>query len=195
MDKIDKFEDSDEAYKRRVRRGEIQKLILESVKVAGLLSIALVAPNVIGAMHKLGIISIGRQSEVVSSSTSKLAKRGLLKFNGKYYVLTSRGEKELNKFKLRDYKIARPKKWDKKWRVVIFDIPEKKRKIRTIIRVLLGSMGFYRLQDSVWVYPYECEDMIGLIKTNYSVGKDVLYLIVDKIENDRYLREEFEILD
>ena len=46
-----------------------------------------------------------------------------------------------------------------KWRVIIFDIPEKE-KMRLQISYLFKQSGLYRLQDSVWVYPYDCEDII-----------------------------------
>jgi len=184
----------EESSKRKAQHGEVQKLILETVKFAGLLSVSLVAPNVIGAMGKLDIISTKRQSEVVNSSASTLAKKGLLKFNGKFYELTAEGEKKLRELELRGYRLKRPKRWDRKWRVIIFDIPEKKRKARDRIRHLFISAGLYRLQDSVWVYPYDCEDIIGLLKTDFGVGKDVLYMIVDEIESDRHLREEFSLL-
>ncbi len=183
----------EERNQRRVKHGELQKLVLETVKLAGILSIGLVASNVLSAMSKLGFISNKRQGEIVGSSASKLTKKGLLKFNGKYYELTAEGEKKLRQLELREYKLTRPKKWDKKWRVIIFDIPEKKKKVREQIRNLFVSAGFSRLQDSVWVYPYDCEDVIGLLKTDFGVGKDILYMIVDEIENDRHLREEFEL--
>lgn len=181
----------EESNKRKVKRGEIQKLILETVKLAGILSVSLVAPNVIGAMGKLGILANKRQGEVVRSSAYKLVKKGLLKFNGKFYELTNEGEKKLRQFEFRGYKLSSTEKWDGKWRVVIFDIAEKKRGVRDQVRSILISAGFLRLQNSVWVYPYDCEDIIGLIKTDLGVGKDILYMIVDEIENDKYLREEF----
>ena len=130
----------------------------------------------------------------MSSSASKLSKKGLLRFNGKYYELTEAGEKKLRLLELQGYKLAKPKKWDKKWRVIIFDIPEKKKNVREQVRNLFISAGFSRLQDSVWVYPYDCEDIIGLLKTDFGVGKNILYMIVDEIENDKYLREEFKLL-
>lgn len=183
----------EEENRKRIRRGEIQKLILNSVKVAGILSIGLVAPQVIGAMGKLGLIPNKRQNEIVRSSTSKLVKKGLLSYTDGRYQLTQNGEKILRQWEFHDYKIKRPRKWDKKWRVIIFDIPEKKRKVRDQIRNLFVSAGFCRLQDSVWVYPYDCEDIIGLLKTDFGVGKDLLYMIVDEIENDQHLREEFNL--
>ena len=183
----------EERNKRKARKGEIQKLILESVKLAGILSISLVAPNVIKAMDKLGLISNKRQGEIVSSLASRLAKKGLLEFNGKYYELTESGERRLRQVSLRGYKLPRQKRWDKKWRVIIFDIPEKKKNTRELMRKFFRTAGLIRLQDSVWVYPYDCEDIIGLLKADFGVGKNTLYLIVDEIENDKYLREEFNL--
>lgn len=184
----------EEENKKRVRRGEIQKLILDSVKLAGMLGIGLVAPQVIGAMGKLGLIPNKRQEEIVRSSASKLTKKGLLLYKDGRYELTQDGEKKLRQWELQEYKFNRPYKWDKKWRVITFDIPEKKRKARDQIRNLFVSAGFFRLQDSVWVYPYDCEDIVGLLKTDFGVGKDLLYMIVDEIENDKHLRENFNLL-
>ena len=184
----------EQSNRKRVRRGEIQKLILESIKLAGILSIGLVAPQVVGAMAKLGLLPNKRQEEIVRSSASKLAKKGLLVYQNGRYELTEDGEKKLRYWELQGYKFHRMQKWDKKWRVIIFDIPEKKRKVRDQIRNLFISAGLYRLQDSVWVYPYDCEDIIGLLKTDFGVGKDLLYMIVDEIENDKHLRENFGLL-
>ena len=184
----------EEISRRKARRGEIQKLVLESIKLAGILSIGLVAPNVISTMSKLGIISNSRQSEVVRSSASKLAKKGLLKYENNKYLLTEEGAQKLRQWELRDYELMRQEKWDKKWRVIIFDIPERKRRVRDQIRNLFILSGMYRLQDSVWVYPYDCEDIIGLLKTDFGIGRDLLYIIADEIENDKHLRDYFSLL-
>ena len=184
----------EESNRIRVRRGEIQKLILESVKFAGILSVGLVAPQVIGTMAKLGLLPNKRQDEIVRSSASKLVKKGLLVYQNGRYELAETGKKRLRYWELQGHKLTRPLKWDKKWRVVIFDIPEKNKKARDQIRNLFISAGFYRLQDSVWVYPYDCEDIVGLLKTDFGVGKDLLYMIVDEIENDKHLREGFNLL-
>ena len=178
----------------RTKRKNLQKLILETVAVAGILSVTMIAPSVIGAMGKLGIIPKRRQSEYVSSSASKLAKRGLLLYDGKRYQMTSKGESLLRCWQFADFKLQKPKRWDGKWRVMIFDIPEKKKRVREQIRHIFDQAGLRRLQDSVWVYPYDCEDVITLLKTDFSVGKDLLYLIVDELENDKHLREEFGLI-
>lgn len=41
--------------------------------------------------------------------------------------------------------------WDRKWRIVIFDIPENKRRIRDLFRRRLKAWGFKNWQQSVWL--------------------------------------------
>jgi DNA-binding transcriptional regulator PaaX len=183
----------EEKTRERDKRTNLQRIILESVKTAGILSVGLLAPNVIGAMYKLGLIPRDRQGEYVCSSASKLTKRGLLRFNGKFYEVTKSGQKLLNRWMLSNYKLTKPTYWDGKWRMIIFDIPEKKKNVRKQVSSLFNSAGLYRLQDSVWVYPYDCEDIIGLMKTDFGIGKDVLYIIAEEIENDKHLRSEFKL--
>lgn len=108
--------------------------------------------------------------------------------------MTSIGESLFRRWQFADFQIQKPKRWDKKWRVMIFDIPEKKRKIRNDLTTLFRAAGIYRLQNSVWVYPYECEDIITLLKTDFGIGKYLLYMIVDELENDKYLRQHFGLI-
>jgi len=184
----------EEKSKKKDNREHLQKIILETVAGVGMISIALIVPSVAKAMYKLGLVPKKRQDEYVSSSASKLVKRGLLFYDGKRYCMTPTGEDLLRHWQFADFKLERPKKWDRKWRVIIFDIPEKKRNVRDHIRTLFKSAGFYLLQDSVWVYPYDCEDVLTLLKSDLGVGKDILYLIVDELENDKHLRESFGLL-
>ena len=87
--------------------------------------------------------------------------------------------------------MARPKRWDRKWRILIFDIPEYRKGLRDKIRRTLGVIGFVRLQDSVWVYPHDCEDLIAFLKADFRVGKDMLYMIVEELEGDGHLKRHF----
>lgn len=180
---------------KRIRKENLQKIILGSVSAVGILGVGLVAPNIISAMNKLGILPNPRRKEYISSSASKLVRRGLMKFENGYYQLTNDGERLLRRWELSDYKLKKPKRWDKKWRIIIYDIPEKKKgKIRRQIFDLFKNAGFYRLQGSIWVYPYDCEDIIGLLKTDFGVGKETLYIIADEIENDKYIRQYFKLV-
>ncbi|HEY4515935.1 MAG TPA: hypothetical protein VJH67_01980 [Candidatus Paceibacterota bacterium] len=180
--------------RKRNRRKNLQHVILQTIAIAGVLSVALVAPNVMGALGKLGLLPYKRQKEYIASSASKLVKRGLIFYNGKSYQLTPQGESLLRRWQFVDFRLKKPKRWDQKWRVIIFDIPEKKRKARDDLTLLFRQAGILRLQNSVWIYPYDCEDIITLLKTDFGIGKHLLYMIVDELENDKHLREEFGLV-
>ncbi len=184
----------EENTRKKEKRKNLQKFVLNTIKVAGVLGVGLLAPNVFVALDKVGILPKPREKEYITSSASKLAKRGLIKFEKGYYQLTSSGEKLLHFWELADYKIKKPKKWDKKWRVIIFDIPQKKAAVRDQVTSMFRRIGLIRLQDSVWVYPFDCEDLVTLLKTDLGVGKYILYMIVEEMEGDKHLREDFGLI-
>lgn len=184
----------EEKSKQRTRKHAIQKAILKTVATAGVLSIALAAPNALQTLRSFGFDLRKRRNESVNNSRIRLVQNGLLECNENGLLkLTSKGEAKLRQLELHDYKIKKPKRWDNKWRVLIFDIREERRATRDKIRRTLSVIGFIRLQDSVWVYPHDCEDLITLLKSDFKIGKDVLYIIADTIENDSWLRKQFNL--
>ncbi len=82
-------------------------------------------------------------------------------------------------------------RWDKRWRMVVYDIKENRRGVRVKLQELLRGFGFYKLQNSVWIYPYDCEALMILLKADFKIGTDVLYAVVEKIENDQKLKTHF----
>ncbi len=185
----------EEGSRQRTRRNQLRLMILSTIKVAGVLGLFMVAPNVLGGMAKLGLLPSGRQKDVVNRSCNRLVKQGLLVWEGKKLRVTPKGESALRTLELKHYDIQKPRRWDKKWRVLIFDIPEKQRSLRNRIRDTLRAIGFVQLQGSVWVYPYDCEDLIVLLKADFRVGRNMLYMVVDALEYDTHLRHEFELMN
>jgi len=181
--------------KKKLTRGDLSRVILETVKTTGLISVALVAPNVLVALKKSGTVDKNSvKKQAIATAKFRLIKSGFLKKDDKGYIkLTEKGEEKIRKIELANYELVIPKTWDKNWRVLIFDIPEDRRYVRQKVRNTLRAIGFYRLQDSVWVYPHDCAELVTLLKADLKVGKDLLYLVVDTIENDRTLKDYFEI--
>ena len=179
--------------KQKTRRANLQKIILAAVAGVGLMGAAVLAPNVIGALAKLGFISTRRQKEIVNVSRDRLILRGFLSYRNGALRLTQRGESMLRTFELREYRLKVPRRWDGKWRVLLFDIREGRKSLRERIQRTLRAIGFRRLQDSVWVYPHDCEDLITLLKSDFKIGKDVLYLVVDQLEYDAPLKAHFHL--
>ena len=108
--------------------------------------------------------------------------------------LTKQGELELSGYEMLEKLIRIPKKWDGKWRALIFDIREEKKYIRDRVRHTLFTFGFYRLQDSVWVFPYDCEEVLELLRTKYRIRYGAQFLLVERLSNDRCLRQHFHLI-
>lgn len=131
----------------------------------------------------------------VKTTLGRLATKGLIMFEDRgdkrYARITELGKRVLEYESLRDKALRKPKRWDGRWRVVLFDIPERRRRVRNQLRRFMQEFGFVRLQDSAWIYPYDCEDIIALAKANFRIGADALYMIVEQLERDKHLREHF----
>jgi len=116
--------------------------------------------------------------------------------NGKFKVeLTERGKRKVKEIQLDNLKIEKPASWDGKWRVVIFDIPDKyKKRARDVLREKLKELGFCQLQKSVWVIPYHCEEEIQFLCELFDITPFVNILIANNIYNDIKLRKYFKLL-
>ncbi|MEK7509668.1 MAG: hypothetical protein AAB605_03070 [Patescibacteria group bacterium] len=184
----------EEKSRKRTRNELISALILGSVWLAGGIAIVLIAPNVLGAMGKLGLTPKARQEEYVSVARRRLKKQGYLLEKDGHLHLTSKGVARLQFLALSLASIASKARWDEKWRVLIFDIPDKRSGVRARIREQLRMAGFKRLQHSVWINPYPCEEFVALLKTEFRVGKHLIYLIVDVLEYDSEWRSRFGLV-
>lgn len=51
-------------------------------------------------------------------------------------------------------------KWDGRWRLVIWDVPEKRRLARDLLRYKLKQLGFTQWQKSVWVSKVNCTEVL-----------------------------------
>ncbi len=112
----------------------------------------------------------------LAQGLKRLRENGLVDFidDEKLLVrLTDQGREKavLAKIKFDD------QKWDRKWRLVIFDIPEKRRAVRDLLRSKLKQWDFLHLQQSVWASKKDCTKALrGFIK---SVGIEDWVMVIE----------------
>ena len=99
-----------------------------------------------------------------------------------YIKITSGGKELIKNFDYDNIELSNHKKWDKKWRMIIFDVPEKKNKERRALSIKLKDLGFYPLQESVFIYPHNCRDEIDFICNFLSIDNYVNYCVVDMLD-------------
>lgn len=177
------------------RLKSFQQAMLMAVVLGGVVVIAATIPNAARLLKYFpGYKKGAKFNYQAKSALGRLVAKGLVTFvekDGKRLArITDKGEL-IFQMETEKQAMTKKRKWDRRWRVVIFDIPEKRKNTRDRLRLFMSEYGFARLQDSVWIYPYDCEDLIALAKANFCIGADVLYMIVERLERDKYLREHF----
>jgi len=85
------------------------------------------------------------------------------------------------------------KKWNKRWFLVFFDVPETQKNKRDYLRRFLVYIGFYQYQKSIYIFPYECENEIKLIKKIVEGAKYIKYIIAEKIEDEKLVKQYFKL--
>lgn len=136
--------------------------------------------------------------EKFTNAFNYLRKRGLIEIRRESHdvaiALTEKGKKRAGKYQIDDLELKKPKKWDKKWRVVVFDIPASSRTVRDAFRRKLKEFGFRHFQKSVWIYPYPCEKEVELLREFFGLKRrEIQVLEVVKIEDDRFFKKVFNL--
>ncbi|HEY4495960.1 MAG TPA: hypothetical protein VJC04_01200 [Candidatus Paceibacterota bacterium] len=109
-------------------------------------------------------------------------------------ILNDYGKKRASTFNLENIKVPHQKNWDGKWRIVIFDIPHYLKKTRESLRLLFKNIGFYPLQKSVFIYPFDCQKEIEFITEYHRANKFIRFIIADSVDNELFLRKYFNLL-
>ena len=81
--------------------------------------------------------------------------------------------------------------WDGKWRLIIYDVASTKRANSEMFRTILNKLRFLKLQRSVYLTPFKCEDEIEYLRLLFDIGNEVQILKVGSLENEAAYRRYF----
>ncbi|MBI4449490.1 hypothetical protein HY634_00340, partial [Candidatus Uhrbacteria bacterium] len=132
--------------------------VLGVIAAAGLVTAVAIAPGVAVALKAFAKLFPSRQRYEVDRTLKRLIRRGLVEETRRGRIvgfsLTDKGREYLARHELADARLAQPKKWDGRWRIITFDISEKRRHVRDNLRAHLTRLGLSPIQKSVWLYPH-----------------------------------------
>lgn len=186
-------------YYFRKPKSEIAKDIFTVLLTTGLLVIAAQSPyfvqNMLASFKKWKRYS----KKKVADTFYQLKHKGFITIEERshqiYIALTPQGKKRAGWLQIDALRIAKPPKWDGKWRILLFDIAELKKVYREALRGKLKELDFYQFQKSVWVYPYNCEAEVELLKDFFGLSNSEIRLIVTQdIGEDQPLRQYFSLI-
>lgn len=185
--------------KKIIKDSITNEAFLETLKAGVALFVAFSAPGALKLFQ--GSFKTTKWADyypsTIERSAFKLWRKGYVEIkeagNKTEVRLTEKGETEVLNYSVENLKINKPDHWDGKWRLVIFDIPDVKKPKREFFQRKIKELGFFPMQESVFVYPYPCEKEIKFLREVLKIPHWVKIIRADRIENDEDLRRIFDI--
>ena len=179
------------------KRGEIAVNILRLVGAGVVMGAAIMAPNVVQVVEMFD--PKGRtQRNRIWKTIKYLEEHERLQIEEisgeRILTLTTRGKLQLDNLAIEELQIRVPRIWDRKWRIVMFDIPMYKSRTRIPFREKLQDLGFEPYQKSVFVYPHECREEVLAIAEHYGVRDHIRYLTAEEMSHMREFVKKFDLL-
>jgi phenylacetic acid degradation operon negative regulatory protein len=179
-------------------KSEIVKDIFSWLLISGAVVVAATSPyfirNLIRARKKWGKYP----KHKVATAFSRLRRQGFISVSAAnkqiYISLTPEGVKKAGIYQINTLKIKRPQKWDHKWRLFSFDIPQTKKLIREALRGKLKQLGFRPFQKSIWIHPFDCRAETELLKDFFGLSDNEVQLIIaENVGNDHHWQKVFRL--
>lgn len=178
----------------RAEKVPLGKKIIDFVIAGGIVSLASIVTDLCYMSTRDKSIYGWR----VKRSLNNLERNDLVRIkevNGEEYLeITDKGKLLKRQSDLDKISISEPLKWDDKWRVVIFDIPEEFLSARHNFRKKLKELGFVYVQKSVFVHPYRCEEEILETTKILDIEPYVQVLEAKFLSSDSVLKSQFGLL-
>lgn len=120
---------------------------------------------------------------------SRLEKQKDVEIVDDIVKITKKGRQKLLKFDLENIELKR--KTDGKWRLIIYDIANLRKPQREQFRKMLNQLNFFRLQESVYLTPFICEEEIEYLRQTFEIGREVQILKIKEIEHEDEYKKYF----
>lgn len=114
--------------------------------------------------------------------------------HGVFIALSKEGKKLAGEAAIRRLQPATPPRWDEKWRIAMFDIPEEFKKERDGFARDLKRIGFAKIQKSVFAFPYPCFEELEILMDFHDVRRFVRLVVAEALEYSRSLEKIFKLV-
>ncbi len=120
---------------------------------------------------------------------------GIGEANGQLHIrLTAEGRKEAAKYRINDLKINCSKQWDRKWRIIIFNLSQKEKSKKQAFLRKIKELGFHDLQKNVWIMPFACGKEIKVLREFFNLDvKDLRIIETKDLEQDKIFKNIFKL--
>lgn len=177
-------------------KGELAKEILIGLALGGFIIMCAAAPG-FAEIARLFKTKDSRDKYRLKQALHGLQKNRLVSVrhrNGQDIIeITELGKKRVLAYDLDTMHIKPVKKWNGRWYLITFDIPEKQARARRAVSSKIKELGLYPLQKSIFVSPYPCKNEIDFVGEFFNVRNHIIYIEAIDIENSEKVRRYFNV--
>jgi len=182
----------------RIKNSKTRQLLKYLAIGSGVVILSLLSPALPHQLLKSYIRNKKIQRRRFLEDLKRLQRRDLIDYqlldNERIkIILKKEGREKTLIYDIDEIKLDKNKKWDGRWRLIMFDIPIRKKTARDVFRKKLKELEFYQLQKSVYLTPYDCENEIDFICEFFKVRNHVLLLTISKFEGSEKLKHYFDL--
>lgn len=182
-------------FKERSRAKTALNATLGIIAFGGILTFGAMAPNALAIFtHAAASKKRERYKEYqkIWRNFQSLKKEAVLEFIAEkdgymVYKPTKKGREKIKKLIFDEMVLKKSEKWDGRWRLVLFDIPERHKKSRDALRHKLRELGFYHCQKSAWINPLPCLEEIEFLKEMLNIKSFVKLFVVEQMTDGKVL--------
>ena len=143
-----------------------------------------------------GVIVLALKDRNFRHEIRRLERKGYIALTkapeGFAVKLLKKARRRLKRILFEDLVLPSSRNWDGKWRLFIFDIPEKYRSSRDTLRLKLKKLGMYNIQRSVYAYPFDCRKELEFLSDYYDIAEYATYVETAYTDIDKELRKYFK---
>ncbi len=158
----------------------------------------------------LGDLSSNKHLLAVFSSSAKatprrriidtaalLARQGYVSVgvldNEKVFKITEKGKERLKAAQVSEDGLSIPDRWDGRWYLITFDIPEKKKVARNQLIITLKKHGFINYTKGLWLIPYNPSKLVVSLRKQLGLKSEIKLIVAQAIDNESKYRKHWDI--
>jgi len=133
----------------------------------------------------------------IIDTVSLLARQGYVSVglldNEKVFKITEKGKDRLKAHMVSEEGINIPERWDGRWYLITFDIPETKKVVRNQLILTLKRHGFVNYAKGLWLIPYNPSRMVASLRKQLKLKTELKLIIAQSIDFESKYRKHWDI--